>query len=119
MLAGTETQSYAPVQYIAGDAPAIATENATLAAGQSLPDRAVLGRITASKKLTACNPGANDGSQVAVGVLVHATDATAADKGVQFYKSGNFFADALSWHAGFDTAAKKAAAFDGTAIVTR
>ena len=34
MLAGTETQSYAPVQYIAGDAPAIATENATLGVDQ-------------------------------------------------------------------------------------
>ena len=119
MLAGAETQAYAPVQYIAGDVPAIATENGTLAAGQNLPVLSVLGRITASKKLAVCNPAATDGSQVAVGVLIHATDATAADKGVQFYKSGNFFAAALNWHAGFDTAAKKPAAFDGTAIVIR
>lgn len=119
MLAGTETTAYAPTNVFAGDSPAPAFENGTLAAGQNLPARSVLGRITASKKLVQCNPAANDGSEVAVGILVHATDASSADKNVQFYKAGCFFVGALNWHAGFDSAAKKASAFDGTAIVTR
>lgn len=119
MLAANETVAYATVRYIAGDTPALATELGTLAAGQNLPVRSVLGRITASKKLTLCNPAATDGSETAIGILVHATDASAADKGIQFYKTGNFFADALNWHAGFDTAAKKSAAFDGTALIAR
>lgn len=118
-IAETETLTYAPTNFIAGDSPDIAIENGTLVAGQNLPARSVVGRIAASGKLAVCNPGANDGSQVAVGILVHACDATAADKNVQFYKGGNFFTDALNWHAGFDTAAKKAAAFDRTGIVTR
>ena len=119
MLASNETTAYKAADIIAGDSPAIATENGTLASGQNLPDRAVIGLITASKKLTQCNPGASDGSQVPVGILVHATDASSGDKNVQFYKAGNFFADALNWHSGFDSAEKKAAAFDGTAIVIR
>ena len=119
MLAGTETTAYAPTDILAGDSPALAFENGTLAAGQNLAVRAVLGRVTATRKLVQCNPAANDGSQVAVGILVHATDATSADKPVQFYKAGCFFASALNWHAGFDSADKKAAAFDGTAIATR
>lgn len=119
MIAGTETTAYAPTNFIAGDSPDIATENGTLITGQNLPQRSVIGRITASGKLTLCNPAANDGSQVPVGILVHAIDATAADKAAQYYKGGNFFTDALNWHAGFDTAAKKAAAFDRTGIVIR
>lgn len=118
-IAETETTAYAPTNFIAGDSPAIATENGTLITGQNLLARSVIGRITASGKLTLCNPAAVDGSQIPVGILVHACDATAADKNVQFYKAGNFFTDALTWHAGFDSAAKKAAAFDRSGIVTR
>ena len=118
-LASATTETVVPANLIAGHAPEIATENGTLITGQNLANFTVLGRITASKKLTKCDPAAADGSQTAVGILVHAMDATSADKAVQFYKAGNFFADALVWHAGFDSAAKKLAAFDGTAIVIR
>lgn len=119
MLAGNETQSYAPTQFIAGDTPAIATENGTLALGQNLPVRTVIGRVTASGQLVQCDPAATDGSESAVGILVHATDATAAAAPIQFYKAGNFFADALGWHVGFASADAKKAAFDGTAVVIK
>lgn len=119
MLASKETAAYAPRDFIAGDSPAIATENGTLASGQNLPARTVIGRIAASKKLVQCDPGASDGSQNPVGILVHAIDASAGDKPAQFYKAGNFFADALNWHAGFDSPEKKASAFDRAAIVIR
>lgn len=118
-IAGKTTETYTPGNYIAGSTPLIATESGTLVSGQNLTDRAVLGRIDASKKLTLCNPGASDGSQTPVGILVHATNASSGDKTIQFYKAGCFFADALVWHAGFDSAAKKLAAFDRAAISIR
>lgn len=40
---------------------------------------AVLGRITASKKLVPLAPGASDGSQTAVAILFEGCDATSAD----------------------------------------
>lgn len=40
---------------------------------------AVLGRVTASKKLVPLAPGASDGSQTAVAILYEACDATSAD----------------------------------------
>jgi len=40
---------------------------------------AVLGRITASKKLVPLAPGASDGSQTAVAILYEGCDATSAD----------------------------------------
>lgn len=118
-LASATSETITPNNLIAGHEPEIATENGTLVTGQNLGNFTVIGRITASKKLAVCNPGAVDGSAIPVGILVHATDATAADKNVQFYKAGCFFADALTWHAGFDSTAKKLAAFDGSAIVIR
>lgn len=118
-LASAATETITPANLIAGHTPEIATESGTLITGQNLSNFTVLGRITASKKLTQCDPAAVDGSAVPVGILVHAMNATAADKTVQFYKVGCFFAAALVWHAGFDSTVKKLAAFDGTAIVVR
>ncbi|CDZ43090.1 Hypothetical protein NGAL_HAMBI1146_58630 [Neorhizobium galegae bv. officinalis] len=40
---------------------------------------AVLGRVTATKKLVPLAPGASDGSQNAVAILYEACDATSAD----------------------------------------
>jgi hypothetical protein len=117
VLAGTESETFPVLNLFAGDQPAPAFENGTLITGQDLPARAVIGRITASGKLTRAVASASDGSQIPVGILVHATTAT-ADTPVQYYKAGNFFADALNWDATF-TAVKQAAAFDGTAIVLR
>jgi hypothetical protein len=54
-------------------------DNGTLILGQNLAAGTVLGRITASGKLTALAPGAANGSQTAVGVLYEAVNATAAD----------------------------------------
>jgi hypothetical protein len=42
----------------------------------------VLGRVTASSKLTEYSAGASDGSEVAVCILYVAADASAADKSV-------------------------------------
>lgn len=119
MTASSTTTTYAADNLIAGSSPDIANDTGTLILGQNLARGAVLGRITASAKLTACNNGAVDGSQKPIGILVEAIDATAADKTCQIYVAGCFRSSVLVWHASFDTVAEKTAAFDGTAIVLR
>lgn len=51
----------------------------TIAAGADLGIGAVLGRITASDKLVAWDPGVGDGSEVAVAVLLSPAAAAEAD----------------------------------------
>jgi len=82
----------------------------TLAAGQNLPAGAVVGRITASGKLTALAPAATDGSQNAAGAIFDACDATAEDKRVVLL-GRDYEADGamLTWPAGISAPQKTAA----------
>lgn len=75
---------------------------------------AVLGRITASGKLTVCDLDAEDGSEVPYAILMYALADPGADATVQVYRAGKFNMGALTWHASFNTEAKKLKAFDGT-----
>lgn len=52
----------------------------TVVTGQNLAIGTVVGRITASGKITILAPAAVDGSQIAIGVMAAAVDATTADK---------------------------------------
>jgi hypothetical protein len=54
-------------------------EVATVAAGQNLPLGTVLGRSASDGKHYAIDPAATDGTQLAMGVLANAVDATNAD----------------------------------------
>jgi len=119
MTAQSTVETYSPDNLIAGHTPQIANDSGTLVTGQNLARGAVLGRITASSKLTLCENNAVDGSEVPVAILVEAIDASAADKVCQLYVGGCFHSDELVWGATFDTAAEKEAAFDGTPIVLR
>jgi hypothetical protein len=118
-IAESTTETYNPDNLVAGDTPAISNVSGTLFAGQNLARGAVVGRITASGKFTLCNNGAVDGSDVPVGVLAHAIDASAADKACQVYTQGCFRKSELVWDASFNTDPEKDAAFDGTGIVLR
>lgn len=60
--------------------PAYSIDEETLLAGQNYKVGSVLGRITASNKLTLHAPGANDGSENIVAVLARETDATDGDR---------------------------------------
>lgn len=108
--------AYTPTQLLAGEAE-VTTDIGKLVSGQNLAKYTVVGRITASGKLTQWTPGAADGSQVAIGILVHATDASGGDKAAQFYRSGIFNIDVLGWGAA--TTVQKYKAFDGSAISVR
>jgi hypothetical protein len=82
-------------------------QHEVLITGQNLVAGTVLGRITASGKLTILAPGASDGSQNAVGVLFDDTDATAEDKRVVLL-ARDFEADGavLTWPAGITSPQK-------------
>jgi hypothetical protein len=71
-------ESYAPDRLIAGLTQQV-TWNGVLLAGQNLLRGAVLGKITASGKLTLSLSASSDGSQVPYGVLLDHYDATAGD----------------------------------------
>lgn len=94
------------------------TANGVLITGQDLAAGTVLGRITASGKLTIADQDGVNGSQIPVGILVHACDAGDADADCQYYYSGEFNSDLLVWDAGF-TAALQKSAFDGTPIAIK
>lgn len=119
LLAGNSSTTFTPVELLAGNAPVHTQSGQTLVTGQNLAQFTVVGRITASGKLTAWDPAGNDGSQYAVGILVHATDATSADKTCQIYVSGVFNVAALVWPAGTTTLAARQAAFERTSILIK
>ncbi|MEJ1409378.1 MAG: head decoration protein [Candidatus Sedimenticola sp. (ex Thyasira tokunagai)] len=118
-LASSSVETVSHDNLIAGSVPQIATDDGTLITGQNLARGAVVGRITATGKLTECDNAAVDGSETPLGIMVHPIDATAADKNCLIYVAGAFHADEMTWHASFDTDPEKLAAFDGTAILLR
>jgi hypothetical protein len=86
---------------------------ATLLLGQLYPAGAVLGRVTATKKLTWYDPAASDGSQTVFGVLFDEVDATTADKpGVINRSLSCMLKSKLTFKAGL-TDPQKQAAVDG------
>ena len=86
------------------------TETIVLGAG-SLPLFRVLGRITATGKLTNYTPGAVDGSEVAYAILTAPTDATAADARAPVIDWTALFAiNRLTWGPAVTTAAHRTTA---------
>jgi hypothetical protein len=117
-LAGAQTDApFTPVQLFAGSSPVL-TEPGTLVTGQNLAAYTVLARVAATGKLTQWAPAGSGGPEKAVGILMHTTDATAADKGIEMYTAGDFNTNALVWPGGV-TAAQKAYAFDNTKMSHR
>lgn len=117
-IANSEVVTDLQDNLIASNTPPVATQDGTLITGQNLVRGAVLGRITASNKLTLAADAAVDGSETPVGILVHDIDATAADKACQIYVGGCFNNSKLTWDASF-TALEQIQHFDNTGIVLR
>ena len=79
----------------------ISRESITVLSGEILEAGAVLGKVTASGKYKALDPAATDGSQVAVGILYDAVDASAADaEGVAIVRIAEVNAAELVWPDG-------------------
>lgn len=118
LIANSEVVTNAEDNLIANSVPEIATDDGILITGQNLARGSVLGRITATNKLTLAVDTAIDGSETPMGILVHDIDATAADKGCQIYVAGSFNNDELNWDASF-TAIEQLQQFDNSPIVLR
>lgn len=133
-LAGNDTLgTYAPNQLFSGESD-IVTGPETILAGQVLDKYTVMGRIAASGKLVAQVPTANDGSQNADCILMHAVNTTAAsattalgvvvpsasgaaaDLITETYSGGVFNPDLLVWPAATTTLLARKAAFARTNI---
>ncbi len=85
-------------------------DRVTVASGRSLALGAVVAIVTATGKVVALDPAGLDGSEVAVGVLVDAVDATAADApGVMIARHAIVADHALVWPAAITQAQKDAA----------
>ncbi len=76
-------------------------EQIVVVAGQTLSAGAVLGIVNASGKYAAYDNGAADGTQAAVGILLEAVDAAAADQpGVALVRDAEVNAAELDYSAG-------------------
>jgi hypothetical protein len=87
-------------------------DNITLISGQNLAAGTVLGKITASGKFTAYDNDAADGSQAAAGILLSATNASAADtSAVAIVRHAIAVKEGLVWGAAVTTQGEKDAAY--------
>lgn len=86
-------------------------ETGLIAAGSGkLDPGAVLGRVTASKKLVPFNPAATDGSQNAVAILYEGCDATTVDvRRTYTARHSEIQAAVLVWANGITDSQKTAA----------
>lgn len=86
-------------------------DQVTVSAGQNLALGTVVGRVTANQKIKALDSSAQDGSQIAVGVILEAIDASAADKtsGIMAARAAVVADHALVWPAGITEQEKGAA----------
>lgn len=80
----------------------IVTGRETLISGQNLKRGAVLGKITASAKLTQFDSSAGDGSEVPNSILTEDLDASGGDKTATVYKHGEFNENKLRLLTGDD-----------------
>jgi hypothetical protein len=107
MTASVEFYEYSPKEILAGNYP-LATDMVTVAAGQVLPEGAVLGQITSTKEYVLSLAAATDGSQVPSVILADAVDASAAADKAPVYLSGDFVARNLTFGTGHAAVSTKA-----------
>lgn len=114
-LAGSGSDTHSPVELFAGECE-IVTQTDILSSGENLAKWTVVGRDSTTKKLEVWDTSASDGTQTPVGILVHAVDASLAEKTCQIYVGGFFNFAALVVPGSITTAALANAAFDRTPI---
>lgn len=111
-LAAFASEAFTEEELITGDFTIQTTTETLLDQNAELPAYTVVGRITASGKVTKCNPGASDGSQYPIGITCAVAPDTGADQSVAIYRAGCFNPARLTWHAGFTTDLQKRIAFE-------
>ena len=83
-------------------------DRVTVASGQNLPLGTVVGIVTATAKFKQLDPSAEDGTQVAAGVLLQACDAVLIDRddGLVVARHAIVAHHALAWPDAITTAEK-------------
>lgn len=110
-IPGFETDSYGAGEPLVTGSKEITTGVEKVGASTTLAAYSVVGR-DGSGNLVLANL---TGPIVPVGILtVAVTTGVGVSTTVEVFKSGIFNPDALTWHADYDTAAKKAVAFEGS-----
>jgi hypothetical protein len=113
----TPLDTYAPTQLIAGSSNIITLPYTVTLSGSALPVGRVLGQITASGKMVPCDPGATDGSEVAVAILAVPLASATGDVVAPCYVAGEFNVAALTFDSGVTTTAAKLATFGPAAPI--
>ncbi|WP_047867302.1 head decoration protein [Sphingomonas paucimobilis] len=104
---GVAQDVFIPDQLIADPRLILTHGQRTITGGAYYKRGTVLGRITASNKLTIATAAANDGSQTPVEILADDVDATAGDVNGGTYGGGEFNANAVILGAGITLAAAR------------
>jgi hypothetical protein len=99
--------SYSPDRLIAGVNIGPVTDGGTLVSGQNLIRGALLGKITASGKLTLALSASSDGSQTPYAILAEDTNASAGDAACTIYTVGEFNPNAMTFGTGITAASAK------------
>ena len=83
-------------------------DQVTVLAGEVLPLGAVVGQVGATGKVKGLDPGANDGSEIAVGVLIVPQDALSGDQtdGLMISRHSIVSDHALTWPIGITDSQK-------------
>lgn len=116
-IAGFEVNDgFGQVELFNSAIPEPVTEDFPTAQNTTLAARSVVG-LDGSGNLALAKTSTT--AVVPIGVLLHAVVTGAGQtERVPIYRQGNFNPDALTWHADYDTDAKKAAAFRGSPTPT-
>jgi hypothetical protein len=99
----TTSYTFQPDSLVAGLTQLVSWDF-TLIQGQNLKRGALLGKITASGKLTLSLAAAGDGSQVPYAILLDDTDATAGDVNCGVYIKGEFDQNKIIYGTGHTAA---------------
>lgn len=111
-LARSETDSFTELELFTGEGPEFSTTETLLDQNADLPQYSVVGRITASGKITLSDHAASDGSQNPIGITVAIAPDVGADQSVAIWRDGMFNPDRLNWHPSWNTDALKRLAFE-------
>lgn len=109
---------YASIEYLAGDRPAVTTTLEAVAQNTTLEFLTVVGRV--GNAATGALTVAVYGSVTPIGVMATRVETGAGvTTQAAVFRSGHFNSGALVWDSSYDTAAKKAKAFEGAGTPTQ
>jgi len=111
---GTQTEGKTPGDWLMfEESNHYSRSTKIIGTGAKLGSGTVLGEVTATKKLMACDPGAVDGTEVASAILLNLANAVTEDvKSVVIDDHAEVRRLGLTFGAGFTTSVQRDAAMD-------